>query len=193
MQKNLRDNIVAKAKDYLQRYGFSGFSFQDLANDIGLRKASLHYYFKSKEELGLVLIEEYRNAFERWTQAMQNKNAREKLDGMFHIFVLMAKDGKKICPTGALTTELQKLPASMQKKLREFHEEQKQWLLQTLIDGQREGIFNRSLAAGEYADLLLAIFQGGIQIARLRGNIDSMKDSYESLRKVLTSALKSVS
>ena len=69
-QQNLRNEIISHAKNHLQRSGFGGFSFQTLADEVGIRKASLHYYFKSKEELGLELIKEYEHSFEKWTQAV---------------------------------------------------------------------------------------------------------------------------
>ncbi len=46
---NTKKEALQLAKNYLQTLGFNGFSFQTIADALGIRKASLHYYFSSKE------------------------------------------------------------------------------------------------------------------------------------------------
>jgi TetR/AcrR family transcriptional repressor of nem operon len=53
-------------REYLQTLGFSGFSFQTIADTLGIKKASLHYYFASKEEMGLALLNDYEESHKNW-------------------------------------------------------------------------------------------------------------------------------
>ncbi|MDP2026901.1 TetR/AcrR family transcriptional regulator [Sulfuriferula sp.] len=41
----------------VQRRGFNDFSYADIANEVGIRKASLHHHFPTKTDLGLALID----------------------------------------------------------------------------------------------------------------------------------------
>lgn len=58
-----KEKIVTIARDYFQSVGFRSFSFQDIANDLGIKKASIHYHYPSKEELGLEILEAYNKDF----------------------------------------------------------------------------------------------------------------------------------
>jgi len=43
--------MLDSAEELVQRRGFNGFSYADVAGDLGVTKASLHYHFRSKAEL----------------------------------------------------------------------------------------------------------------------------------------------
>src|SRR5579875_3715232 len=55
--------ILDIAERLIQRRGFSGFSYADIATELGISKASLHYHFPSKAELGESLINRYAARF----------------------------------------------------------------------------------------------------------------------------------
>src|ERR1700689_5234 len=55
--------ILDVAEQLAQTRGYNGFSYADIASQLGVTKASLHYHFPSKAELGRALIERYRVVF----------------------------------------------------------------------------------------------------------------------------------
>ena len=176
-----RTRALDLARHYLQTLGFNGFSFQTIADSLGIRKASLHYYFASKEDLGIALLEEYRKAYEEWTASVAKLTAHKKLEQMFKIFYKMSLDNNKICPAGGLSADFNSLSVKMKKKLLEFHTIQRSWLIETLQEGVQEKSLKKKLAIEETADLILAAIQGGVQIARMRGETQSFKASSKNL------------
>src|SRR5580704_1896558 len=64
--------ILDIAERLVQRRGFNGFSYADIAADLGITKASLHYHFAGKAELGEALIERYSA---RFTEALERIDA----------------------------------------------------------------------------------------------------------------------
>ena len=162
-----KSQAVEIAQDQLQKRGFNGFSFQDVADSLGIKKASLHYYFGSKEELGLALIMEYQTAFAGWTEKVAALPVKQKLDKFLHIFSSMTKDEFKICPMGVLCSDLNTLPVKMKNKLREFHDEQRKWLTRTLQQGIHDGVIKKSIDADCIADTLLSTIQGSLQLAQI--------------------------
>ena len=60
---NTATAILDIAERLVQRRGFSGFSYADIAAELGITKASLHYHFPSKAELGESLITRYADRF----------------------------------------------------------------------------------------------------------------------------------
>ena len=55
--------ILDIAARLVQTRGFNGFSYADVAAELEVTKASLHYHFPTKAELGRKLIERYERAF----------------------------------------------------------------------------------------------------------------------------------
>jgi len=48
---NTEQNILNAAKHVFQRKGLDGTRMQEIANEAGINKALLHYYFRSKQLL----------------------------------------------------------------------------------------------------------------------------------------------
>src|ERR1700687_4952395 len=55
--------IFSAALKLFQAKGYHGASMQDLANAVGIQKASLYYYIRSKEELLVTVCERGSGAF----------------------------------------------------------------------------------------------------------------------------------
>lgn len=169
-KESVRDQALKIAKHHLQIKGYNGFSFQTIADDLGIRKASLHYYFASKEQLGIELLADYKKSFEIWTKAHADLSAEQKLSEMIELFAKMSEKNFKICPVGALCADFNSLSAKFQNKLKDFFELEKEWMQKTLIQGQKEHYIRKDIDLPLAAEALMAQMQGGVQIARLRSN-----------------------
>src|SRR3989440_4221387 len=55
--------ILDVAERLVQIRGYNGFSYADVASELGISKASLHYHFPGKAELGEALIGRYASRF----------------------------------------------------------------------------------------------------------------------------------
>ena len=53
------NQILDVAEHLVQVRGFNAFSYADVAGELGLTNAALHYHFPSKSELGEALIDRY--------------------------------------------------------------------------------------------------------------------------------------
>lgn len=162
-------------RHYLQTRGFNGFSFQTIADELGIKKASLHYYFASKEEMGMALLDDYEEAYIRWAKKVEELSAKKKLERMFDLFFKISLDEQKICPSGVLCSDFNTLPDNMKERLSTFHQTQRKWLIKTLRQGVRDKSFRKDLKISATADLLLSAIQGGLQMARLRGESSTFK------------------
>ena len=60
---NTRTALLDSAERAARRRGYDGFSYADLATDIGIRKASIHHHFPKKADLALELIDRYATRF----------------------------------------------------------------------------------------------------------------------------------
>src|SRR3954463_10365158 len=55
--------VLDAAERLVQMRGFNGFSYADVAGELDITKASLHYHYRGKAELGKALIDRYGEHF----------------------------------------------------------------------------------------------------------------------------------
>ncbi len=173
------------AKTYLQTLGFNGFSFQTIADALGIKKASLHYYFASKEEMGLALIDDYEEGYLAWVERVSAMSAKEKLEKMIKGFVKLSEKNQMICPLGVFSSDFHTVTNKIKKKTRDFHLVQREWLIKTIDQGKKEGTLKKNLNSKVTADWIMATLQGGVQVARLRGEMESLKKMLETMLETL--------
>ena len=53
---DVKTAIMDAAERRMQRGGFGGFSFREIAADVGIKSSSVHYHFPTKEDLSAAVI-----------------------------------------------------------------------------------------------------------------------------------------
>jgi len=159
--------ILDIAERLVQTRGFNGFSYADIAKKLTVTKASLHYHFPSKNELGRALIVRYEDVFDRALDAIARatSDASEKLQRYAKLYDAVMRDDR-MCLCGMLAAEYATLPASMQEELRRFFRSNERWLASVLEDGRRRGQLAFRGSARERAALLLGALEGAMLVAR---------------------------
>ena len=62
-RSDTNSRILDVAERLVQLRGFNGFSYADVASELEITKASLHYHYPGKADLGKALIERYASRF----------------------------------------------------------------------------------------------------------------------------------
>ena len=99
-------------------------------------KASIHYHFPSKTDLGLALIERYGVIFGAALEAIerQTDDTGEKLRRYVRLYdSVMCSE--RMCLCGMLAAEYTTLPEAMQRELRRFFDANEVWLAAVLERG----------------------------------------------------------
>src|SRR5262245_32866245 len=131
------ERILDVAQGLAQTRGFNGFSYADIATELGITKASLHYHFATKAELGRALIARYSERFAAALEviAVSDDDAASKLRRYVDIFEsVLVLD--RLCLCGMLAAEIQTLPPAMQDELRAFFDHSEIWLAEVLAQGR---------------------------------------------------------
>jgi TetR/AcrR family transcriptional regulator, transcriptional repressor for nem operon len=163
--------ILDVAEQLAQTRGYNGFSYADIAAQLGVTKASLHYHFQSKAELGRALIERYRVHFGAALDKIlqQAKEPNEKLTRYVELYNSVLSN-ERMCLCGMLAAEYATLPAPMQEGLKLFFDANERWLTAVLEEGLRAGTFLFREPAKERARVLLGALEGSMLVARSYGN-----------------------
>src|SRR4030095_13743609 len=98
--------ILDTAERLVQTRGFNGFSYADIAATLRVTKASLHYHFPAKAELGQRLIERYEKNFKTALDSIDkvSTSAREKLKRYAEIYADVLRKNR-MCLCGMLAAE----------------------------------------------------------------------------------------
>ena len=65
MPTETKTSLLDSAERAVRTYGFDGFSYADLAADVGIRKASIHHHFPTKADLSVALMQRYHLELEK--------------------------------------------------------------------------------------------------------------------------------
>jgi len=163
--------ILNVAEQLAQTRGYNGFSYADIAAQLGVTKASLHYHFPTKAELGRALIERYHVLFGAALDAIDQQvtEPQEKLKQYVGLYNSVLSN-ERMCLCGMLAAEYATLPAPMQVRLTSFFDANERWLATVLEDGLRRGTFLFTEPANERARVLLGALEGAMLVARSYGN-----------------------
>jgi TetR/AcrR family transcriptional repressor of nem operon len=86
-----------------------------------------------------------------------------------------------ICPVGSFTSDFHSTTPKMKKRILQFHFLVRDWLTETINQGKKEGTVRKSLDSEVAADLFLATLQGGVQLARIRGEQKSLEKMLDTM------------
>jgi TetR/AcrR family transcriptional regulator, transcriptional repressor for nem operon len=159
--------ILDVAERLVQSQGFNGFSYADVAAELGITKASLHYHFPGKAELGLALINRYAIRFAEALQTIdvEVSDVHAKLAAYADLYASVLKE-RRMCLCGMLAADYETLPPAMRSAVVQFFDDNEVWLEGVLKRGVTEGKLHYEGAAREEAQLIISALEGAMLVAR---------------------------
>jgi TetR/AcrR family transcriptional repressor of nem operon len=178
-----RARILDVGEQLLLERGYAGFSYQDIADAVGIRKASIHHHFAAKEDLGRAIIERTRLRLSdgRGPVAEDGDQVKRQFERFLRFFERLSEDGSRLCIGGRLSADFAVLPGPVRDPFREFMAEHAAWLEELCRIGQKTGVFKKDMPAKEQALMLRASVQGAVQLAR--ANADA--ETYRTVARVM--------
>jgi TetR/AcrR family transcriptional regulator, transcriptional repressor for nem operon len=164
--------ILDVAERLVQSRGFNGFSYADVAAELKLSKASLHYHFPGKAELGEALITRYAARFADALEEIDRRGGDPpaRVDAYAGIYADVLSD-RRMCLCGMLAADYDTLPKPMRDAVIRFFDDNEAWLTGVLEQGQDEGVLRLSGTANEAAQALVSGLEGAMLIARPYGDV----------------------
>ena len=159
-----KENILNIAQHLTQVHGLNGFSYIDISNKIGIKTSSIHYYFKTKEDLIIALIKRYSRELKLKLDFIDSRTTIpvEKLIKFSEIFKDLASTKDKFCLCGMMAAELATLSEESQRELVLYFQSCEEWLFK---------IFSLQGSKRPEADAkaYLSLLEGVLLIARVKG------------------------
>ena len=151
--------IIDAARKRFGRYGFSKVTMDEIASDVELGKASLYYYFPTKESIFNQVISEEQNELANEIETIISKNIPSSEKLMEYVKVRI-NFFQKLVNLGTLSVHSFYDSKSIYKKLFSEFEAKEFGFMQTILnEGIKKGEFRKDLDK-ETPPVLLHILQG---------------------------------
>jgi TetR/AcrR family transcriptional repressor of nem operon len=164
--------ILDVAERLVQVRGFNGFSYADVAAELKITKAALHYHFAGKAELGDALVARYATRFAEALTEVEARTAEApaRLDAYADLYLDVLRD-QRMCLCGMMAAEYSTLPTSMQEGIVRFFDDNELWLARILEKGREEGALTFVGPPGETARMIISGLEGAMLVTRLFSDI----------------------
>ena len=173
------EQILDLAETLIQTRGYSAFSYQDIADSLGIRKASIHYHFASKAELGVAVVDRY---IERFGAALvsiaedEEQSSLAMLDFYVQPYLQFASTPDRVCLSGALAGEMMALPLEVRARVDHFFRTHQLWLTKILKRGVARGEFRLAAPTPKVARFIFGALQGALLVKRTTGDLSQIND-----------------
>ena len=170
------------AERLVQVRGFNGVSYADVAAELGITKAALHYHFASKADLGEALITRYTARFEAALAEIDQRtsDAPSKISAYAAIYLDVVQQ-QRMCLCGMLAAEYQTLPAAMRDAVVRFFDINETWLERVLEAGAHAGTLHPHGSARDAARVVISTLEGAMLVARLHDDPGRLEAAKEQL------------
>lgn len=181
-----RSRLIAQAEFLVRTRGYAGFSYGDLAAAIGIRRASIHHHFPSKEDLGAALIESYTERYDIALHAIweRSESGIGRLEAYAKLYLEGMRQGQG-CLCGVMACERDILPDRLREGLAAFFDRHLVWLESVLEAGMNNGTIRAGLTPAHSAKLVLATLEGALMLGHLVGKTSGFEDTIDALTKSL--------
>ena len=178
-----RSKILEVSQNLAQNWGFSGFSFRDIADEIGIKSASIHYHFPTKDDLIIELARNYRvdffGALEAATQDISSP--AEKITVLIGMFRHVLVEENRMCLCGMLAADARLLSQEARDEIKHFYEASIEWLSN---EWEKLGYENsRERAIDTFIRL-----EGALLISRIAGSHEPFDVAKTEIEKAIKSA-----
>ena len=174
--------ILDIAEHLLQVRGFNGFSYADIAAELNITKAALHYHFAGKADLGEALIARYAGRFAEALTGLDagRGDAVAKLAAYADLYLQVLRN-RRMCLCGMLAAEYQTLPEPMQGAVIRFFDQNETWLEGVLEQGREDGSLQFAGSARDTARMVVGGLEGAMLVARPYGDIARFQAAADNL------------
>ncbi|MCL5777697.1 TetR/AcrR family transcriptional regulator [Limibaculum sp. FT325] len=171
---NTRDALLDCAERAARARGYDGFSYADLADEIGIRKASIHHHFPTKADLALELMRRYRaSVFETLQRlAADEPRGSGRIRGFLAVYRAALGGGQSACLCVMFSAGREALSDPVLAELNRFHTDALAWLADAFARARDDGSIADLAAPEAEAAACLALVEGAQLMARAATRVE---------------------
>jgi TetR/AcrR family transcriptional regulator, transcriptional repressor for nem operon len=187
--EDTKTKILDVAQDLIQRLGVNAMSYHDISEAVGIRKASIHHHFPSKDNLLKELLIRYSRQFDQVVDQIfkADLSPNTKIRRYMELFENTLEEGNhdKVCLCGILGAELTTIGSPSARLVKKFYEENEAKLVVILKQGLEQGIFDFPGDPKAMAKIIFSFLEGGLFIVRAQGDLKQFRSMMNQCLKLL--------
>jgi TetR/AcrR family transcriptional repressor of nem operon len=162
---DMREAVMAAAKTTVQAHGYNALSFRDLAAEVGIKSASVHYHFPTKGDLGAALARRYTEEGAAYLGELltAGNDASWCMDRYAAVFRAALANDNRMCLCGIMSAELDDLPLEVRVEVDKFAAMNVGWITTVLMRAKPQA---DAQVLQEHAMAIFAAIEGAQLIAR---------------------------
>jgi TetR/AcrR family transcriptional repressor of nem operon len=179
MSSSSKEAILAAARRTAQAHGYSGLNFRDLADEVGIKAASIYHHFPSKADLGAAVARRYWEDTAAGLESMLAETSEPVrcLRQYPDVFRKSLESDNRMCLCSFMAAEYDDLPEPVKQEVQTFADVNVAWLSRVLS----AAAVVSAEESEQRARAIFAAVAGAQLIARSRSDIslyDALIDSY---------------
>ncbi|MGE7136733.1 TetR/AcrR family transcriptional regulator [Luteibacter sp. NPDC031894] len=186
---NTREKLIDSGRYLIQTRGYNGFSYADVAEQVEVRKASIHHHFPAKVDLAKAVVEQSRAFIVEQTKLLEGSTFDPLRQLQFYTGYwekCIADASAPFCVAGMLASELPSLPEDLSECVRAHFRDLSRWLETVLTVGAQLGVFQLKGAASAEAEAFMSTVYGAMLTARAYGEPEKFAQIVQgALRRLL--------
>lgn len=184
MARDTKTELLDSAERAVRRRGFDGFSYNDLANEVGIRKASIHYHFPTKAALSEALMKRYYTALDDACAAIAatEPTGGARLAALIDQYRLAIDDGKSLCLCVSFSSSRESLPKEAIAEIARFRAMIIGWLAQAFALGAQDGSIAQVTVPEQEAAAAMPLLEGAQLAARSQEDVALFDQAVALLR-----------
>ncbi len=175
-----KQKILEKGAWLVRRKGFNYTGIQEILKEAGVPKGSFYFYFDSKEQFGLELVDVYMEFFRgKMEETMTDKNISgiERIRNFLKFFneLFVGEDYTGGCPLGNLAQEMGDLNENFRKKVSSALNRMQGYIADCLRDAIEAGEIKKQIDVDETASFILNCWEGAVTRMKVEKSIEPIK------------------
>ncbi len=186
-----RERILFEGSKIVHLKGYHATGLQEILKAAQVPKGSFYFYFASKKDFGLELIDYYTNSIiSKGTAFLEQENLtplqslKEHISWILHRSIKLGHKGG--CPIGNLSQELGDTDEEFRNKLNQAYERLIEMHARFLKQAQNAGEIGMSLDANEIAGLVFNCYQGALIQMKVSRNVEAVHKIEQTLFRLIS-------
>lgn len=183
MPTDTKTALLNSAERAARTRGFDGFSYADLAEDVGIRKASIHHHFPTKAALSVDLMQRYYRDLEAVCAEIDAtfSTGGARLGALIDRYRTALDGGKSLCLCVSFSTSRESLPPAVILEISRFRAMMIAWLAATFAKGQLDSTIASIVEPNQEAAAALPLLEGAQLAARAEENPELFENALQLL------------
>ncbi len=165
MTSNTRQRILEAGAQLVHRQGFNHTGIQEILRAAGVPTGSFYFYFKSKEEFGLALIDHFGAYWRQKAEEMLGDKSIPPLTRLERFFAQSVQHYCQTgcsggCPVGNLTQEMGDINPAFRQRLAQALDYMADWVARLLEEARQAGDLEPHSDIRGLANFIIASWQG---------------------------------